>query len=573
MVRGLLLLLLLWPTLGSAAFQAGVDRTQLQTGELLLLTLTLSDVKARGEPDMTPLQGNFEVGFIGSGSQVSFTNGKLGRSHEWRYRLQPMGAGKLTIPPLEIVTKDGRERTQSVALTVVAQADSKETEAELDAPVTVVATVSKTAPYVRENLIYTVVITSYARLRNARMQPPEPQQVVFEQIGKAVEENRVVNGRVAAVTTLHYRLTPLASGELLLPSAVVEAELLDRTVRRSFDPFGTTGYVPVEVHSNALTLTVKPPATEPWLPLTRLHIEERWEPNQKFRVGEPISRELTLVAEGSDGSQLPPFVGVDEQAFRLYLDRPEFETALTEGEEAIRGVRRERLTLIPQRPGTLELPAIRVRWWDVVADRLAWAEFPARQIEVLPALVSAASPSDRAAPGLSGAVEENTASMPYVATSLERQSHWLWFGSGALAGMLLTTLFWWLFRQRGSPSSSAAAVDDRAGRKVLLARLRGARQAAELHHLMQRYGVECWGTPATASPRVIGERVAGSLAPVQTAQLRKLLVELEQALYGGEGVFDGQVWSAAMVELLSHDQAQGDHTKRDPLTALNPGVS
>ncbi|MCG2633649.1 MAG: BatD family protein [Gammaproteobacteria bacterium] len=579
MVRALLLVCLLLPGIALAEFLASVDRTEIKPGEVLQLTLTLTEEKAREEPDLTPLEASFEISYLGSSSESSWVNGKRSRSKIWRYRLQPKGVGKLTIPALEVATGVGPLTTQPVTIDVT-QSPSGEhstapTQGAPDSPVAVVATLSKGTAYVRESLIYRVVITSYTRLRDAHLQTPEPDQAVFEQIGKAEEENRVIDGRVAVVTTLHYRLTPLASGELVLPPAAVEGRILDRSIRRSFDPFGTTGYIPLRVLSDALKLDVKPPQGEPWLPLSQLHIEERWDPAQTFRVGEPISRELALVAEGSDGAQLPPFVETDHADFRLYLDRPEFEGTLDEGGQILRGVRRERMTMIPRRAGTLELPAVRVRWWDVNRDAEAWAEFPARRIEVLPALTEVAGGSAEGKPAEAGAPDSASPTPTPLMTDQGSlfPLDWLGFGAGFLAGTLLTAAIWGLLWWRVRPPKLTGAPVEAESRKVFLKRLRQCSDPVKLNESLQAYAAENWGTPGQASPRVIAARAAHQFGSEGGGRLGELLAQLEQALYGDRGNFDGSAWGRQMQTWLNQYDQPRSARQADLLAPLNPGIS
>src|SRR5690606_7293482 len=51
----------------------------------------------------------------------------------------------------------------------------------------------------------------------------------------------------------------------------------------------------------------------------------------------------------------------------------------------LHGKRVQGMALIPARPGEIELPPIRVRWWDVESDSEKVAELPARRLRVGPA--------------------------------------------------------------------------------------------------------------------------------------------------------------------------------------------
>jgi hypothetical protein len=72
----------------------------------------------------------------------------------------------------------------------------------------------------------------------------------------------------------------------------------------------------------------------------------------------------------------------------------------------ILGWRKESYTLIPQKTGSLVLPAIKVQWWDISNNKTAIAELPERMINVLPA-VAGQNPPPTIAPTTGRSVSEN----------------------------------------------------------------------------------------------------------------------------------------------------------------------
>jgi len=86
---------------------------------------------------------------------------------------------------------------------------------------------------------------------------------------------------------------------------------------------------------------------------------------------------VTTRVNGLPATRLPnPIADLDGDAFRLYRNEPEFE----EGDPL--GRRRDMAALVFTEPGTYTLPAVRVPWWNLRTDQLAWAEIPARTVTV-----------------------------------------------------------------------------------------------------------------------------------------------------------------------------------------------
>ena len=135
---GVLLLSLLWATLAQAEplLQASVDRTRLQAGESLELTLESQDVTQFGKPDLRALEGDFEVRGTRQLNSLHTLDGETRASTRWIITLLPRRSGSLRIPELQL----GQSRSQAIDLQVLqADASRQDTsqvfiEATLDSP-------------------------------------------------------------------------------------------------------------------------------------------------------------------------------------------------------------------------------------------------------------------------------------------------------------------------------------------------------------------------------------------------------------------------------------------------------
>ncbi len=92
-------------------------------------------------------------------------------------------------------------------------------------------------------------------------------------------------------------------------------------------------------------------------------------------------RKITLLAEGVVGSQLPNLEAQqNHEDFGVYADKPAMGEDVDGKTGAIIGWRKESYSLIPRKAGRLFLPAVKVKWWDVVNNKIATTEMPGRKV-------------------------------------------------------------------------------------------------------------------------------------------------------------------------------------------------
>ena len=110
-----------------------------------------------------------------------------------------------------------------------------------------------------------------------------------------------------------------------------------------------------------------------WLPLYQAEIYGTLQGDtSQVKVGEPLRLALTFRATGVGGDGLPSLAQfLQSPNFKLYSDRPVTQQKLTRDGKTVYGQRKETITIIPQKNGNLELPEIRVPWWDLVNHRPA----------------------------------------------------------------------------------------------------------------------------------------------------------------------------------------------------------
>jgi hypothetical protein len=177
---------------------------------------------------------------------------------------------------------------------------------------------------------------------------------------------------------------------------------------------------------------------------------------------------------------LPPLDGAT-----VYPDKPVSRNHV--GGQWTVGEREQAFAIVPERAGTLTIPATTVTWWNVLTDRQEVAQVPAHRIEVLPAIGGSAAPPATATPTTApaAAASASATSAPALVTAVP----WRGIALGSLALWLLSMLaWWWLRRRRVVPVVAAPPPvtpnNARQARQDFMHAARGTDAAQQLHCLL-----------------------------------------------------------------------------------------
>jgi hypothetical protein len=278
-----------------------------------------------------------------------------------------------------------------------------------------------------------------------------------------------------------------------------------------------------------------------------------------YRVGEPITRTLQLRALGVSESILPELPATAPRDSQIYPDQP--VRALGQDGGRLVATLEQKLAIVPGGPGALELPAIRLPWWDVESDRLAWAQLPAKTVEVLPAAqIAGATGHTIADAGLDASPLQSQTPIP-TGTSLgiAPGSLWPWI-SLLFATLWLGTLgLWWLSPRQLKPTRAAVQPGERAARLDLEAACRRADPAAAEQAAVRLYR-------ARGGARVSSARALANL--IEQPALRAALIDLDQARFAAQG----QRWNgqALIKEIDAMRPQAADLAQPQPTPELPP---
>lgn len=464
---GLAGLLLVAAAVASAAPQIQLDRNRLNLGETLTIELT-AEGSTRGEPDFAPLKKDFDILSQGQSSVTSIVNGAISSSRQWTLEVAPKRAGRLLIPAIAL----GSESTQPTSVEVLAAGSRASETGVIARPVFVEAETSTEKPYVQQAFEYRVRVYFAQPPLRATLSEPVVDGALIQQSGKDRQYDKFVDGRHYSVIERRYQVIPQRSGVLNIQGPRLDALVPDPRAGSQRDPFadldeafggmlfqgmpampglGGQGRHLVERPQDlGVEVRPQPAGSGPdWLPAASLQIADEWSPTPPvFRVGEPVTRTLTLTAQGATAAQLPDLVPGAIDGFQVYPDQPHGEDLPDASPPvAVKGIK---IALVPTRAGTLTLPEIRVPWWDTQTDRPAVALVPARTIEVTPGAGALPAPAPQSLetgtkPTAPGASEQAAGSA--WGDILNAGGFWPWL-TLILALVWLGTLLWWRRERR-----------------------------------------------------------------------------------------------------------------------------
>lgn len=567
----ILILTLLMPSLVWAAeFTASVNRNQVAVGESFTLKLELSGASAKSKPAVSGLKKYFDVTGRGQSSNTVIINGDVSSSTSWTYTLTPKKEGEMTIPPVSIETSDGEVSSQAITVSVGKASSLPSVNQQQGVAIT--AKVSKRNPYKSEPITYTATLVSLHDLANVKLSEISVDNAIVDAIGEPAIYDKVQNGIAVKVIEAKYRITPLRDGRITIPSIVIQGGIPVRGSRfgsllddeldpfgmfRDFDRFGAFGVTklePFSVASDEIVLEVTPPVAgvKPWLPATSIEISENFDDSQALKVGEPITRSFTIVAEGVASSQLPSLEAQQNKAdgFRVYADNPITEDDVKGG--MVTSWRQENYTLIPQKAGTLILPEVSIAWWDVNKNNIAYATVPARTLEIAPGAQGSYTPPVTQQPVTSQApepVQQQAASAPETTIQTlpigQQDNRLLYVVIAGLVVILLFVFLWVISLQRkvarlaetkeSAGETTTPKESTRQAPAISNKELAQVTTAKELRHFLQCYGQEHWKTSKNASLETLLS-AAKQQCPKAGKEADLILKALQDALYADKEI-------------------------------------
>lgn len=580
---------------------AFVDRDTVAEGETLRLVIEVSGRGPSSDPDWSLLSQDFQVLGTDKSNQVNITNGTMEAKTRWIVTLAPQKTGSLTIPALTV----GDQQTQAIVIKVTEAGTASTTGATPD--IFIESEVKPDTAYVQQQLTYVLRIYYAVTPHGPQLSDPKAADALIERLGDDRQYTTQRGDRRYGVIERQYAIFPQSSGTLSIESPIFSAQVPDtRQQSNNNNFFGQGGFIgpdpfnslfqtvrPVQVRGQPFQISVKPRPSNSgggaWLPAENLTATESWSPDPPtFRVGEPVTRTLTLKARGLTGAQLPELPLPSSADLKLYPDRSATDTQANTG--VVVGQREQKIAFVPTRPGTFQLPEIRIPWWDTQADAPREAIVPAREITVTgvpaPSTPAQSIPAQQATKTPAATVEPNANATPAPQKSpppVSREpvpqqlsgtlfggaSYWPWIALALLVAWIATLLLWW--RARSQVRAVSPSADDQEmglSQREALRELKQACQANDVERTKKallHWAKVRWPDQSPRSVLGIAERIDHQDA-------RHALATFDLCLYqeGGHS-WDGEAFYRDVSDVLQAKAARmKDGSKGQVLPELYP---
>ncbi len=553
----ILIILLVAVPVPAAELQVVLDQTRVELEESFSLELRATG-NVDGKPDLSVLEEDFELLGRSRSSQVQVINGEISRSTTWSLALLARSVGSKLIPPLCV----GNDCSEPVAIEVLPVGQGHDSEGT-DSNLLLEASAEPAKLRVQSQLLYKVQLLTRIGVLDWELTEPKPVGVeaVVENLGqdRRIEVNR--NGLRYNGFERTYVIFPQQSGRLTIPPVRFTAEV--RAGQSSSYPYRQRTKK-LRKYSNEINIEVR--AAEelngrPWLPANRLSLSDDWQSRPpQLTVGEPVTRTLTLHANGLPAAQLPQFPLEVPDSLKSYPDKPSRKDQY--GPAGVAGILQQKLALVPTRPGKIILPEITVDWWDLKNERWQQARLPEVELEVLPAAGQPAVEPSQTALLTTPAPDALPPISSPDSPAIDNSGFWFWLSLVLGLGWFLTLLLLLRLLSIRRPNQQILQPEQKNRPELITARQELFRVLQTDNPTEVRTALLVWGQALYPDER---PENLEQLAACSGAPLEQQLNELSRKLYSQSSVHLEEAELMAAVKLVEQQCATKSEHSLPPL--------
>ncbi|MCG9731212.1 BatD family protein [Shewanella sp. Isolate13] len=467
-----------FPASAITTLQASVDRNPVMEGESLVLTVTADDDLNSGKLDTSMLLKDFIVGRTSISRSKQIMNFDASNETRWQVLLSPKNTGTVTIPAFNI---DGIS-SQPIALSVLKTGSQPQQTQDIFMR----ANLSSEHAYVGQMLTYKAKLYLALELQRGVLNAPNLEGAQIKQLGDDKDSTEIVNGRRYRVIERNYAIIADQPGTLTIDGASFSGDVVVQS-RRNGAMFSFNESKPTQTQAPKMTVVIEPMPADyhgQWLVSDLVVLKEDWPETQtEFKVGDPITRTINLLASNTDETSLPEIQINTPSALKAYPEKPQRNTFLRDNQMVSQLT--QTTAIVATRAGTYTLPEIKVPWWNPHLNKQQFATLPARTITVT-----------------GGAAPEPTSAQVTPESGNTSAGFWPWL-SLVLAGLWLGTLLLWLKERKRTPIQPSINDTSKAVRpSSSLAALQSACQAdnaSAVLNALTRYYSELYQRPMTLS--------------------------------------------------------------------------
>jgi len=424
----------------AAKIDVEVDRNPVESDESFAITFTAHD-SVDGDPDFRPIEEFFKILKHDQSSSIQIVNGSVRRLTQWTLYVMPKRTGDLWIPTISF----GDDKSPRLPIRVNS---AKQQSPDKGNDVLYLETeVDHKSAYVQSQIIYTVRVYQAVNLLNAGLSELtlSDSDAIVEKTGDDKTYEKSINGRRYKVFEKRYVIFPQKSGALTINPTQLQAQYVDnrRALRTKL------------LESDPINIEVKPKPelqalqNNAWLPARQMQIKEEWPQDPPvFKVGEPLTRTITVTADGLSSSQLPQINMGEVPDMKQYPDQA--VKSDEKSDTGVVGTRQEKIAIIPTKTGHYVLPAVEIPWWNTEKGSLEYLKLPSRSIQVLPGVQTAQLDTGNGVSQPRDVASQPTTNPAQASSGVETEpqygaggSFWMWISLVAFIGWGVTAVAWW----------------------------------------------------------------------------------------------------------------------------------
>ena len=584
-----------------AEVKAYLNQESFFEGDPVTLKIETSE-NNKEKPDITPLEKDFTILGTSTNSQISTMNGKRSFLKSWTIELEPTKKGTIQIPSITI----GNDKTKPLILVITDLPPEVTAETQKHIFIEESIGTQDSTTFVQQQIPYTIKLFYDATMQTAQIHSPNIDNAILEKLGADQRYKVVRAGKRFNVVEKRYVISPEKSGVLHIPAATAKGRIAlsggdSQSLRRQMDgtdmlnnffndfrndpffqDFGGGFFTrrsqgpskPFSIKGKMIDVEVLPVpkafSGSAWLPAEDLIIKDSWTTRPpQLKVGEPVTRLLTLQAKGLAGSQIPDISIPKPLNMKTYPDKAKSEKA-TDG-NTVYGIQRINITYIPDTSGKVTIPEIKVDWWDVKNKKQKTFVLPAWNLNVAPDPTRATEtnlPSDLRQEPFSTAVEKKSTVTADNNLNVANK-FWAWTLIIIVPLLLLFAALFYRFRKYLSAKEDQQAFQQKKPqpnigtlRSSLLQACHNNDKQRAAHNLL-KYAQAYWHDDSLQNLGMI-------IAKLEKDSDVRIVRGLEQSLYS----LESENWQGeALGKLIENGLPQGQKRalqESDDLTPLYP---
>ncbi len=360
------LLLSCFGTAVAANIVASLSRNPVMLDESF--SLILQTEESISNPDLRVLEKDFDILNQSQSTNMSYMNGAFSKKTTWTISLLAKKTGNLIIPSISF----GKDRSPSLRVNVIPASQAPATK-DYEKEIYVETEVESKDHWVQAELIYTVRLFSRVALSNLRGNEinTSDSDAIIEQLGDATTYEAIRGGLRYAVREMRFAIYPQHSGTLTIEPMVFEGRVSSNHPQSIFDQFMNNGVLK-RVRSDRQQVYIKPRPdnikASDWLPATQVRLSDEWsEDISQLKHGEPVTRTITITADGPMARQIPELQLPEIENLKQYPNKPVNESRATN--KGVSSSQQIKLAMIPTQAGEYKIPAISLPWWNTAKGR------------------------------------------------------------------------------------------------------------------------------------------------------------------------------------------------------------